>query len=641
LKKRRAKPARSKVTFLPFETTLEVPAGTDLLQAARAAHLPLKAACGGLGTCGGCVVRIVQGECRRKPSAALSGKLSAQGYALACSTQVSGDLTVELPQFEELFLEKVVDFRAFDELKDGLSGVRENNPPLQKIVLSLPPPSLEDNSSDWRRLERELRKKISFETLDGRLAALRKLSQAVRQDGGNIWVVIFKKGAAAAVLDVGAESGSRSVFGLACDIGTSTVALHLVDLESGKILETASSCNQQLKCGEDVISRIDYARKPGRLLELNRLVLATINHLVGKVTRAAKIRTADIYYAVFAGNTTMTHLFLNLDPRFIREEPYVPSFNQVPEFRGAEVGLDIHPEAVAYCAPAVGSYVGGDISAGVLATPLLRDSEKISLFIDAGTNGEIVVGNRDWLMTCACSAGPAFEGGGIRCGTPAARGAIDRITIGENGRVEYSVIQAKKPKGLCGAALVDLLAELFAQGLIDRRGKFARSSPGGPIVRAEHGLAFRVEEGKKTYWGNDLLVTENDIANLIRTKGAVFSACSTLLKKLDLGFDRVDSIYIAGGFGKSLRVESAVRIGLLPDIDRAKFHYLGNTSLFGALLILLSDRNKRTAEAVGQKMTYVELNAEPKYMNEYTASLFLPHTDASLFPSVGRMGLKS
>jgi len=638
LKKRGSKPARFKVTFLPFETTLEVAAGTDLLQAARAGHLPLKATCGGLGTCGGCVVRIVRGECRRKSSAALSSKLSSQGYALACSTQIIGHLTVELPQFEELFLEKVVDFRVTDELKDGLSGVRENDPPLRKIGLSLPPPSLEDNSSDWRRLERELRNKVSFETLDGKHSALRKLARSVRQDQGKIWVVIHKKGGAAVVLDVGAESASRSIFGLACDIGTSTVALHLVDLESGKILGTASSYNQQLKCGEDVISRIDYAQKPGRLLELNQLVVATINHLVGKVTRTAKIRPADIYYAVFAGNTTMTHLFLNLDPRFIREEPYVPSFNNVPEFRGADLGLGIHPEAVAYCAPAAGSYVGGDISAGVLATPLLRDTEKISLFIDAGTNGEIVVGNKDWLMTCACSAGPAFEGGGIRCGMPASRGAIDRITIGENGRVEYSVIQAKRPKGLCGSALVDLLAELFVQGLIDRRGKFKQSSPGGPIVMAEHGLAFRVEEGRNTHWGNDLLVTENDIANLIRTKGAVFSACSTLLKKLDLGFDRIESIYIAGGFGKSLRVESAIRIGLLPDLDRAKFHYLGNTSLFGAFLILLSDRNKRMAEAVGQKMTYVELNAEPKYMNEYTASLFLPHTDASLFPSVGRKG---
>jgi uncharacterized 2Fe-2S/4Fe-4S cluster protein (DUF4445 family) len=641
VKKPGPKPKKFSVTFLPFETTLEVAAGTDLLQAARAGHLPLKATCGGQGTCGGCVVRILRGECRKKPSAALSDQLFSQGYALACSTKVAGHLTVELPQFEELSLEKVVDFRFIDELKDSLSGVWEIDPPLRKIGLSLPLPSLEDNSSDLRRLERELRKKIAFDTLDCQYSALRKLTSAARQDQGKVWVVVFKKGASAVVLDVGAPPASQRILGLACDIGTSTVALHLVDLESGKVLGTASSYNQQLKCGEDVISRIDYAQKPGRLTELNRLVLGTISHLIGKVTRGAKVRPAEIYYAVFAGNTTMTHLFLNLDPRFIREDPYVPTFNEVPELRGADLGLGLHPEAMVFCAPAVGSYVGGDISAGLLATPLLRDSERISLFVDAGTNGEIVVGNRDWLMTCACSAGPAFEGGGIRCGMPALRGAIERIEIRGNGQSEYSVIHAKKPKGLCGSALVDLLAGLFVHGLIDRSGRFQQRSPGGSIVMAENGLAFRIEEGKNTHWGNDLLITESDIANLIRTKAAVFAACSTLLKKLDLGFDRIESVYIAGGFGKSLSIESAVRIGLLPDLERTKFRYLGNTSLFGTYLILLSDRNKQMAEAVGQKMTYVELNAEPKYMNEYTASLFLPHTDASLFPSVERKDLKN
>jgi uncharacterized 2Fe-2S/4Fe-4S cluster protein (DUF4445 family) len=626
-----------KVTLLPFETSVEVAAGTNLLEAIRTANLPLKATCGGQGTCGDCVVRTVRGGCRRKSSAALADRLFAQGFSLACLTEIIDDLVVELPQFEELALEKVVDSKIFDEQRHRLSGVFEVNPPLKKIEVSLPPPSLEASSGDLRRLERELQQRYPGLQLDCEYSALKKLAQAARQDQGKIWIILFKKGDAGTILDVGPQSTPKNICGIACDIGTSTVALHLVDLETGKILGTASSSNQQLKCGEDVISRIDYAQRPGHREELHDLILRTINHLIGKVTNAAGILPLDIYYASVAGNTTMIHLFLNLDPRFIREEPYVPTFNQVPEILAQEISLSLNPEGRVSCSPVVGSYVGGDITAGLLATPLLHDSEKISLFIDAGTNGEIVVGNKEWLMTCACSAGPAFEGGGIRCGMSASEGAIEKIEIKEQGQIQYFIINGAKPKGLCGSALVDLLAELFIQGIIDRYGKFKQRSAGGPIVKDESGLAFRIIQAENTFWGHDLLISESDIANLIRTKGAVFSACSTLLKKLGLRLEQIEFFYIAGGFGKSLNIENAIRIGLLPDLERGKFYYLGNTSLLGAYLILLSDKNKEMARTAAQKMTYIELNAEPKYMNEYTASLFLPHTDLGLFPSVQKI----
>jgi uncharacterized 2Fe-2S/4Fe-4S cluster protein (DUF4445 family) len=637
MKRPSQKQSNFKVTLLPFETSVEVPAGTNLLEAIRTANLPLKATCGGQGTCGDCVVQVVRGDCKRKSSAALADRLFAQGFSLACLTEITEDLVVELPQFEELALEKAVDSKFFDEHRHRISGVFEVNPPLKKTGFSLPPPSLEASSSDLRRLERELQKRYPALRLDYEYSVLKKLAHAARKDQGKIWVILFKKRDAGIILDVGPQSTKKKVCGIACDVGTSTVALHLVELETGKILGTASSSNQQLKCGEDVISRIDYAQKPGHLEELHDLILRTINHLIEKVTKAAGILPSEIYYASVAGNTTMIHLFLNLDPRFIREEPYVPTFNQVPEVLAQEISLSINPEGRVFCSPAVGSYVGGDITAGLLATPLLRDSEKISLFIDAGTNGEIVVGNKEWLMTCACSAGPAFEGGGIRCGMSASDGAIEKIEIEEKGQIQYSIIDGAKPKGLCGSALVDLLAELFIHGIIDRYGKFRQRSAGGLIVKDESGLAFRIEQAENTYWGHDLLITESDIANLIRTKGAVFSACSTLLKKLGLRLEQIESFYIAGGFGKSLNVENAIRIGLLPDLERGKFYYLGNTSLLGAYLVLLSDKNKEIAQATAQKMTYIELNAEPKYMNEYTASLFLPHTDMRLFPSVEKI----
>ena len=331
------------------------------------------------------------------------------------------------------------------------------------------------------------------------------------------------------------------------------------------------------------------------------------------------------------------YLLLNLEPRYIREEPYVPTFNRVPTILSRDLGIKMNHEGRIHCSPAVGSYVGGDITAGLLCTPLLRNSKKISLFIDAGTNGELVVGNKDWLVTCACSAGPAFEGSGIKCGMPASEGAIEEIKMLDSGKLEYKVIGGTKPKGICGSGLVDLLAELFIHGYIDRHGKYNEKKAAKKIVETEEGKGFLIEEGKKSFWGKDLIITENDISNLIRTKGAVFSACSLLLKNVGLSFDKIDSLYIAGGLGQHLNVENAVRIGLLPDLERDRFHYLGNSSLLGAYLILLSEKNKDLADEVAQKMTCIELNTEPNYMNQFTGALFLPHTDIKLFPSVKKI----
>jgi len=333
----------------------------------------------------------------------------------------------------------------------------------------------------------------------------------------------------------------------------------------------------------------------------------------------------------------MIHLLLGLDPRYIREEPYVPTLNRVPILRARDVHLKMNAEARVHFAPSVGSYVGGDILAGLLCTPIVSQVDKISVFIDIGTNGELVLGNKEWLMSCACSAGPAFEGSSIRCGMPAAIGAIEKLKIKEDGTVEYRVIGGGKPKGICGSGLIDLLAELFVHGCVDRHGKFNTEKIGGRLVGKEAGKGFLVERGTRTFWGKDLLITENDIANLIRTKGAVFSACALLLNHAGLSFDQIESFYIAGGFGQNLDVENAVRIGLLPDLERAKFHYLGNTSLLGAHLILLSEKNRDRVNELERMMTYLELNIEPGYFNEYTGALFLPHTKKELFPSVERL----
>ncbi len=632
-----------RVEFLPFDLDVEVPAGATVLEAVKLAELPLKAGCGGEGTCGDCVVRVIEGDYQKKASAALSESLVEQGYVLACRTEIQDDLTVMLPEFQELTIRSGAEARLLDERE--ISGFFEVEPPVKVLEVEVPAPTLEDNFSDLKRLEREITRQSGWSELGCTYSALQQLPEAIRMDGGRVRVVIYKSEACrqphpqyrAVILDVLPQSSAFRPCGLACDIGTSTVAVHLVDLATGEILASASSLNQQVKCGEDIISRIHYARKPVRLIELHLLIVGTINHLIAEVTEAAGVPETEIFYAAMAGNTTMLHLFLNLEPRYIREEPYVPVVNQVPEVLAEEVGLDINPEARVFFAPAVGSYVGGDITAGLLCTPMLREKEGVSMFIDAGTNGELVVGNRDWLVTCACSAGPAFEGSGIKCGMPASEGAIEKLIIREDGSCDYVTIGEGPPKGLCGSGLVDLLAELFVRGYIDRQGKFDPDKNRELMVESEGTRGFLVERASESFWGKDLVVTETDIANLIRTKGAVFSACALLLKNVGLSWDEIEAFYVAGGFGRNLNIENSVRIGLLPDLDRGRFHYLGNSSLQGAYLVLLSDRNKRLVEDLALNMTYIELNTEPGYMNEYTGSLFLPHTDMRLFPSVERV----
>ena len=367
------------IRFMPFDVSVDVPAGTNLLEAIRQAGLPLKASCGGEGHCGECIVQVIQGSAgesfETKPSAALSSELAGENYVLACITTVTGDTAVDLPHFEEIYIKSVAAFTLPDDEAIGLSGTAEPSPVGSRTEILISP-----------------------------------------------------------------AAGAGPIHGIACDIGTTTIALSLVNLETGDVVKTVLGLNRQIKCGEDIISRINYASRPGGLDELRALVLGTINTLIGKAAEGKVasdgkavsgegVSLEDIAYVSISGNTTMMHLLLGVDPRPIREGSFVPSFGGQPLLKAGDLRLKVKPEARVYCAPAVGSYVGGDITAGLLATPMLRDTDKVSMFIDAGTNGELVVGNKDWLMTCACSAGPAFEGGGVRCGMPATAGAIERVSI--------------------------------------------------------------------------------------------------------------------------------------------------------------------------------------------------------------------
>jgi len=384
-----------RVTFLPFDISINVPERTKIADAVKKADLPLPFPCGGEGTCGDCAVRITNGTFKAKPTATLSDQLIADGFVLACQTEITDDLTIVLPHFQELEIKSVVDSEFFKNNRDTISGNCEHDPALVLTELEVPFPTLEDNYSDLRRLERAYQKKTGIKNVTCPLSVLSRLAQVLRSQSGQVQVVALHDLDDSRILDILPPSRDKRIYGLACDIGTSTVALHLVDLDTGEIACTASSLNQQIKCGEDIISRINYAQKPGRLDELQKLIVHTINSLIHTTIQKTGISHTDIYYASFSGNTTMSHLLLKLDPHYIREEPYVPTFNDLPLFSASEIGLSMNPEARIYLSPSVGSYVGGDITAGILCTPILRNSKKISLFIDAGTNGELVIGNKD------------------------------------------------------------------------------------------------------------------------------------------------------------------------------------------------------------------------------------------------------
>ena len=626
-----------RVEFRPFGVQVSVSPGTCLLDACRQARVPLNAACGGKGTCGDCAVKVIKGATTIKPSGSLPEDLREQGFVLSCQTSIESDLIVQLPEFEQLSLNIASGMWSFRDQQENIIADFKVSPLVEKLSLTLPPSTLDAKYSDLKMLETEIKKVKHVEAVHCVYSVLKKLAQTVREKKGHVDVFLLKEGLSWTILDVVPHSSSKKLLGIACDIGTTTVALQVIDLQTGNILGSASSYNQQIRCGEDVISRINYAQKPERLQELQEAIISTINHLLEKAIKVSGSAASNIYFASLTGNTTMIHLLLGLDPRFIREEPYVPTLNCVPILRAQDLRLNTNTEARVHCAPSVGSYVGGDILAGLLCTPIVSQVDKISVFLDIGTNGELVLGNKEWLMSCACSAGPAFEGGGTRCGMPATTGAIDKFKIGEDGTVEYRVIGGDKPKGLCGSGLIDLLAQLFVHGFVDRNGKLKINNVGDRLVNDEAGKGFLVEKSIRTFWGKDLYITENDITNLIRTKGAVFSACALLLKHAGLSFNQIESFYIAGGFGQSLDTENAVRIGLLPDIDRTKFHYLGNTSLQGAQLILLSGQYRERVNKLEKMMTYVELNTEPGYFDEYTGALFLPHTKKELFASVEQL----
>lgn len=592
--------------------------------------------CGGQGRCGRCKVQVVDGGVDAPSTALIKPSLAEDGWVLACQCVVCQDVSVVVPTQRGRGV-PVGEARG-DRVALPAGWEGHIDPLVGAVALNIEPPTLEDNTDDLGRLRRELGKRGVHGVSVG-LPALRTMPDLLRKANWEATAYYDRGDAADSYRLVALVPGDRtdSLLGAAVDIGTTTVEVYLVDLRSGRVLEVASAYNQQITRGEDVISRIVYSLRGDNLRELQQLVISTANELLSEVLSRAKVRADRVLQVVVAGNTTMSHLLLGISPRYIREGPYIPAANHYPPVLAGELGIGVHPNAQIITVPGVASYVGGDITAGVLSSGMWK-TDKLTMFIDVGTNGEMVLGNSEWLITCACSAGPAFEGAGVQHGMRASRGAIEKVEIDRSDlEPRYHAIGDVAPAGICGSAMIDLLAEMFLSEIIDKAGKMDPNLRTPRVRQGDHGNEYVVAWAGETSTGEDIVITEVDVNNLMRTKAAIYAGFSVLVNSVGVSVNDIEQVLIGGGFGRYLNVEKAIQIGLLPDLPWETFRYLGNTSALGALASLVSAEARAVTEQVAGKMTYLELSADNSFMEEYISGLFLPHTNLDAFPSVARM----
>ncbi|MEA3377146.1 MAG: ASKHA domain-containing protein [Chloroflexota bacterium] len=634
--------ATCRVKFLPADREAEVDTGTLLSGAAREAGVDVNMPCGGQGRCGRCAVIVEEGPVRRHSTERLSPDDVAAGFALACQTAVEGDLVVTVPPQETIERHLGMSKRAAKVELPFPYSVHDQ--PLRKYVVTLDAPSLQDQTDDWSRLQRELARRYDLRDIEASLPVLRRLGPALRDGDWTVTAVIeldswHRPEGPPRLIDVLPGERLESLWAVAMDIGTTSNVVWLVDLISGEVMSQKADYNGQIARGEDVISRIIYASKgEDNLVELQRLVLETFNTLLQQAAEERGISTNEIYKVVVAGNSTMLHLFAGIPPETIRLMPFITVVNHLPTFQAHEIGLNINPAATIDCLPGIASYVGADITAGVVSSGMCDKDDELTLFVDVGTNGEMVLGDCTWLISCACSAGPAFEGAGVVDGMRATAGAIEEVWMDPRTyETTYRVIGEERPRGVCGSGLISLMAEMFIAGVIDKSGNVDLELGTDRVRVGEHGAEYVIAWSDETETGRDIVITNVDLNNLMRAKAAIYAGFSILARSVGLTLDVVERVLVGGAFGQYINVEKAIQIGLLPDMPYDNFHFLGNTSVRGAYMALISRQKRKQVAEVGEMMTYLELSADNTFFDEFNAALFLPHTDADKFPSVKAM----
>ena len=635
-----------KVTFQiegasPVE--IECNAGDNLLELARRANVAIDAPCSGNGSCGKCRVKLIEGEVESIPSRHITDEEYNAGWRLSCNCKVVSDCTVWVPDIASAYqsrmktadLSSPKEIAIFEDAKADLaaSGIHFTNN-FRSVVVSMEAPTLDDTMPDIERFTWAVQAELGVQTVKVPYAVMVKLAHTLREHDFTVCVKGELQGDTFLCMEISAPEDTV-IAGCAIDIGTTTVTMVLTDLVSGKLLAKGSSGNGQIRYGADVINRIIQQGRPGGRKKLqDAIIKETLTPIIANLCKSADISARSILRLCVGANTTMNHLFVGVDAEPVRMEPYIPSFFGWEGLLAGDLKLPANPLAPVLIAPNIGSYVGGDITAGTLASGIW-DKDEMSLFIDLGTNGELVFGNRDFLMSCACSAGPAFEGGDISCGMRATDGAVEACTIDKvTMEPTLSVIGEAEQKvvGICGSGIIDIISELFRCGIINAKGLFQRE--GSRVRRDQHGMGrYVIADAHESETGREVSINEVDIDNFIRAKGAIFSAIDILLQSVDMTVDMIDKVYVAGGIGSGINMKNAVNIGMLPDVELEKFHYIGNSSLTGAYAMVMSDEANAKCHEVMANMTYLELSTYPGYMDSFVAACFLPHTDASLFPN--------
>lgn len=627
------------ITFLPDDRTIRVGDHNTILEAAERAGVYISRTCGGDGLCGRCKVIVRSGDIWNEPTIHLSREEIQKGYVLACKCYLRSDAVIEVPP--ESRPEGKPQLADEDVTRFGSTGapvgegLRYSHDPLsQKRLLTLPKPGLNDNLGDLERIYRDLKCGDDTAIMQMGLAQLKQLTGILRDSDWEVAANLGFRGGVTEIMQVEKGSAAAHNYGIAVDIGTTTVVAYLVDLNTARTIGKQATYNCQIQYGADIISRIMFAGTREKLARLSTCVADDINKLIGGLVDSTDVSLNDITYVVCAGNTTMVHLLLGLDPSAIRLEPYIPVAAAPPVIRAIEAGIKINPRGLLYCVPAVACYVGGDVVAGTLASGMAHSPET-TMLIDVGTNAEIVVGNQDWMVCCSASAGPTFEGGGISCGMRATNGAIERLEMRAGGQiVTYSVIGGGDPIGICGSGLIDTISGMLMNDCLERSGKIIDKCGSGRLREGDDGPEFVLVDRAHSANDRDIVITQADVENFIRSKGAIYHACDCLLDIAGLQFTDLQRIYISGGFGNYLDPGKAITVGLLPDVPLETFQYMGNGSAQGARMTLLSKQARAEGEEIACGMTYIELSTSIKFMNEYTSSLFLPHTDIERFPSV-------
>ncbi|MEM3148559.1 MAG: ASKHA domain-containing protein [Candidatus Jordarchaeales archaeon] len=617
------------VIFQPEGKRVPIKLGENLLEIAKLAGVDLTSICGGRGICGKCKVVI---EDRRnisplteKEKKKLSSAEIAEGYRLACCTVINGPVTVKIPEESRTGRQRLQ--------VEGIETLVKLNPPLRKYFLKLSKPSLSDPRPDAEILLDELRRQKGLQSVDIDFHALQVMPAILRRKGWNVTVVLWND----RIISVEAGDTTRRMFGYAVDIGTTKLAGYLLDLSSGRVVAVDSLMNPQIPYGEDVIARITYASRGSReQRRLQRAVIGAINQILGSLLEKTGVKREEVYEMVAVGNTAMHHLALGICPRYLALSPYTPANRKGVNVTARSLGVKINPSGNVYFLPIIGGFVGADTTGVLLATEIYKRDE-ICLAIDIGTNTEVILGNKEEILACSCASGPAFEGAHIRHGMRAATGAIERISIKEDLEVEYRTIDGGKPRGICGSAMVDFLAEALKAGLIDVTGVFNKEISSERLRGGERGLEFVVAWREETSTGEDIVVTQNDIKEILLAKAAIHTGISILMRKKGVAEEDVDVFFVAGAFGSYINPENARIIGMYPELPLEKIRVVGNAAGTGARMALCSREVRETAESVVGKIKYVELAAEAGFQAEFLNSYFLPYADLSKYPETSEL----